>query len=69
MSSNKQRAVYNGLVKIGKAAKVFGVVPQTLRVWERDGKIVPARVNESGTRWYDLEELVEQVEAASKKGG
>lgn len=31
----------NELIKISKAAKLFGVTPRTLRRWEKSGKIKP----------------------------
>ena len=46
------------LVKIGEAAKILGVNPQTLRRWEDDGVIKPFRRTPKGTRLYSLEELL-----------
>lgn len=31
------------LIKISDAAKILGVTPKTLRVWEKEGKIKPVR--------------------------
>jgi predicted site-specific integrase-resolvase len=42
------------LVKIGKAAEMMGVTPQTLLAWERSGELVPARRSAGGVRYYDL---------------
>ncbi len=46
------------LVKIGEAAKILGVNPQTLRRWEDDGVIRPFKRTPKGTRLYSLEELL-----------
>lgn len=45
-------------VKIGEAAKILGVNPQTLRRWEEGGMIQPAKRTPKGTRLYSLQELL-----------
>ena len=45
-------------VKIGEASKILGVNPQTLRRWEEDGVIQPAKRTPKGTRLYSLQELL-----------
>ena len=45
-------------VKIGEAAKLLGVNPQTLRRWEEGGVIQPAKRTPKGTRLYSLQELL-----------
>ena len=45
-------------VKIGEAAKILGVNPQTLRRWEEGGVIEPAQRTPKGTRLYSLQELL-----------
>ena len=45
-------------VKIGEAAKILGVNPQTLRRWEEGGVIQPAQRTPKGTRLYSLQELL-----------
>ena len=47
------------LVKIGAAARLMGVSPQTLRDWERRGEIAPARKSGAGVRFYRLADLYE----------
>jgi len=49
-----------GYVFIGVVAKRFGVHPQTLRLYEREGLIRPAR-SSGNTRLYDVEN-VERLE-------
>jgi predicted site-specific integrase-resolvase len=45
-------------VKIGEAAKILGVNPQTLRRWEDDGVIKPFKRTPKSTRLYSLQELL-----------
>lgn len=40
------------LYRIGEFAKKLGVTPQTLRNWEKDGKLKPEKVTDGGTRYY-----------------
>jgi predicted site-specific integrase-resolvase len=42
------------LAKIGKAAEILGVTPQTLRAWEASGELVPDRRSAGGTRYYNV---------------
>jgi MerR family transcriptional regulator/heat shock protein HspR len=54
------RAARDGYVFIGVVAERFGVHPQTLRLYEREGLIRPAR-SSGNTRLYDTE-TVERLE-------
>ncbi|TFE67891.1 resolvase [Methylacidiphilum sp. Yel] len=45
------------LVSIQEAAKFLGVAPQTLRRWEREGKLLPDERTVGGQRRYDLARL------------
>jgi predicted site-specific integrase-resolvase len=45
------------LVKIGKAAEMLGVKPQTLLAWERSGELVPDRRSRGGIRYYDVSKI------------
>ena len=45
-------------VKIGEAAKILGVTPQTLRRWEREGSLVSDRKTEGNTRYYNVDMLL-----------
>jgi DNA-binding transcriptional MerR regulator len=44
------------MYRIGDAARSVGISPATLRLWERQGLIRPARTR-GGNRWYGEEEL------------
>lgn len=46
------------MVSIKEAAEYLGVVPQTLRRWEREGKLMPAERTPGGRRRYDLTRLL-----------
>lgn len=46
------------LIKIGKAAELLGVSIQTLRRWEKLGKISPDSRSIGDTRYYDVDKLM-----------
>lgn len=41
-----------GLYKIGEFAEKLGVTIATLRRWDKEGKLKPAKVTDGGTRYY-----------------
>lgn len=45
------------LYPIGKAAKYIGVRVETLRVWEKEGKLIPDVKTDAGHRRYSKEQL------------
>lgn len=45
-------------IKIGEAAKILGVTPQTVRRWEREGKLSSHRKEVGDTRYYKMDELL-----------
>lgn len=47
------------LVKIGEVAKLLGTTPDTLRTWEASGEIIPTHKTKGGTRYYDINELLQ----------
>ena len=51
------------MISISEASKLLGVTIKTLRLWEKDGKIISKRT-EGGHRRYDVSELLK-----SKKKG
>ena len=46
------------LIRIGAAARLLGVTPQTLRQWETTGHLVPVRKGAGGTRYYSASQLL-----------
>lgn len=53
----------SNIIKIGEACEILGVHPNTLRRWEREGKVVPhVRTAGVGTRYYNREEILAMVD-------
>ncbi|MBO6258130.1 MAG: IS607 family transposase [Succinivibrio sp.] len=48
----------NKIISIGKAAEILGVHVQTLRNWEKSGKLKPDSISPGGTRRYNLDRIV-----------
>lgn len=48
----------NKIIPIGQAAKILGVHVQTLRNWEKSGKLKPNSISPGGTRRYSLEHIL-----------
>ena len=46
----------NEKIRIGKVAEILGVTIQTLRNWEKTGKLISQRSN-GGQRYYNLEDI------------
>lgn len=44
-------------IAIGKMAEKLGVTEQTLRNWDKSGRLKPAYVSDSGYRYYSNEQL------------
>ncbi len=51
-------SIMSRFIKVGQAAHILGVSVQTLRRWEERGQLVPERRSQGGTRYYDLEKLL-----------
>jgi len=54
------------LLNIQQAAKMFGVHPETMRRWDRAGKLKSVRVGERGHRKYDVASLKAFIHGDSK---
>ena len=62
MSQVKGQAVWRDLLTIGEAATLLGVHPDTLRNWDRSGKLPARRHPINGYRLYSRARL-EQLSA------
>lgn len=51
---------------INKFSKIVGVTPQTLRNWDKVGKLKPHHIAESGYRYYSEEQLNKVLRIKSK---
>lgn len=45
------------MYSIGKFAKMIGVTTTTLRNWHKEGKLIPIKITDGGTRYYSDEQL------------
>jgi len=48
----------NKIISIGQAAELLGVHVQTLRNWEKSGKLKPDSISPGGTRRYNLDRIL-----------
>ena len=48
----------NKIISIGQAAKLLGVHVQTLRNWEKSGKLKPDSISPGGTRRYNSDTIL-----------
>ena len=62
MNLSKQAESLKGLMRVGEAAEYCGVTRETLRNWDRSGKLVARRHPLTGYRYYDRDELEDFVE-------
>lgn len=52
---------------INKFSKIVGVTPQTLRNWDKSGKLKPHHTTESGYRYYSEEQLKQILKMKPKQ--
>ena len=52
---------------INKFSKIVGVTPQTLRNWDKSGKLQPHHTSESGYRYYSEEQLNQVLKIKPKE--
>jgi MerR family transcriptional regulator, heat shock protein HspR len=57
----------HGLYSISVAAELAGLHPQTLRIWEREGLLEPAR-SAGGTRRYSQNDIARLMEIIALAG-
>jgi len=49
------------LLTVTEAAEMLGVNPETLRRWDRSGRLVAIKMGERGDRRYDVKEIEKLV--------
>jgi len=54
------------LLKIREAAEMLGVNPQTLRRWDKDGRLPAIKISERGDRRYKEEDILKFVAKQEK---
>jgi DNA-binding transcriptional MerR regulator len=62
----KKSQNFDGMIRVGQAAEFLGVCKETLRNWDRSGRLVPMRNPVTGYRYYrqpDLEAFFERIVA------
>jgi len=55
------------LLRIREAAEMLGVNPETLRRWDREGKLSAIIISKRGDRRYKKEDLEEFLKKLSKE--
>ena len=56
MKEQKNNTI-KGLLTIGEVAEIFNVHPETLRRWDKEGKLKAIRIGKLGHRKYSREEI------------
>lgn len=51
------------LLKIRQAAQILNVNPETLRRWDRNGRLKAVRIGKRGDRRYKKEEIEKLIKA------
>lgn len=54
------------LLRIKEAAEILGVNPETLRRWDRDGKLLAIKVSKRGDRRYNPTDIQKFIEKSKK---
>lgn len=52
---------------INKFSKILGVTPQTLRNWDKSGKLKPHHTSENGYRYYSEEQIQKVISEKTKQ--
>lgn len=53
-------------VRVSEAAKILGISPWTLRLWDNKGILKPIRMGSRGDRRYKKEDLLEILKRGTK---
>lgn len=62
MNVRKEAKQLRRMLMIGEAAELCGVTTETLRNWDRSGRLVPNRHPITGYRYYRREEIEAFIE-------
>ncbi|MBI4226170.1 helix-turn-helix domain-containing protein [Candidatus Roizmanbacteria bacterium] len=54
------------LLRIREAAEMLGVNPETLRRWDREGKLKAVKVSTRGDRRYKIDDIQKFIEKNTK---
>lgn len=57
----------NGSLQISTAARMLGVSTSTMRVWHKEGKLIPDIILDRGIRVYSVAQIEKFMEENSKK--
>lgn len=57
----------DGMLRVGQAAKFLSVSSETLRNWDRSGRLVPTRHPVTGYRYYRRQDLEAFLAAAAAR--
>lgn len=49
------------LIRIRKAAEILGVNPETLRSWDRQGRLKAIKIGKRGDRRYRQEDIIKLI--------
>ncbi|MBB3206788.1 DNA-binding transcriptional MerR regulator [Rhodopirellula rubra] len=57
MADQQTRSAFEGMIRVGLAAEFLGVSAETLRNWDKSGRLVPTRNPVTGYRYYERQQL------------
>lgn len=55
------------LLKLREAAEMLGVNPQTLRRWDKDGRLSAIKISKRGDRRYKEDDLIKFISKQENK--
>ena len=69
MSVKSNACQSDGMVRVGLAAEFLGVCKETLRNWDRSGRLVARRNPVTGYRYYKQKDLEKFLATVMKERG
>jgi len=55
------------LISIHKVSKILSVTPQTLRNWDKNGRLKPIKIGNYGNRYYEENQIKELINCNTKE--